>query len=86
MYLKHIKSVYPEMSGIHAAAMKPLTILIEANLQFHRLEQLMKKSDPKEVPEFRFIALEEEFIKNMTIVCEIFKEFGDMKDHPFDIK
>ena len=22
----------------------------------------------------------------MTIVCEIFKEFGDMKEHPFDIK
>mgnify|MGYP004370356583 CR=1 FL=1 len=32
MYLKHIKSVYPEMSGIHSAAMKPLTILIDANL------------------------------------------------------
>lgn len=32
MYLKHIKSVYPEMSGIHSAAMKPLAILVEANL------------------------------------------------------
>ena len=75
------------MAGIHAAAMKPLTILIEANLQFHRLEEIIAKSkDPKEIPEFRFIALEDEFIKHMTIVCEIFKEFGDMKEHPFDIK
>ena len=32
MYLKHIKGVYPEMSGIHAAAMKPLTLLVDANL------------------------------------------------------
>ena len=86
MYLKHIKAVYPEMSGIHKAAMEPLTILVAANLQFHRLEELIKKTDPKEIPEFRYIALEEEFIKHMTAVCEIFKEFGDLKEHPFDIK
>jgi len=46
----------------------------------------MIKKDPSDIPEFRFIALEEEFVKHMTNVCDIFKEYGNMKDHPFDIK
>ena len=75
------------MSKIHADAMAPLTLLIESNLQFHRLEEIIKKTkDPREIPEFRYVALEEEFVKHMTIICEIFKEYGDMKEHPFDIK
>jgi len=36
-------------------------------------------------PTFRFDALEEEFSKFLTGVCEIFREYGDLKDH-FDIK
>ena len=32
IYLKHIKTVYPEMSQLHAEAMKPLTLLIDSNL------------------------------------------------------
>ena len=43
------------------------------------------KKDPN-IPEFRSKALEEEFVKHMTNVCDIFKEYGNMKDHPFDIK
>ena len=85
LYVKHIKSTYPEMANIHATAMRPLTLLIEANLQFGRLEDMIKK-DPTNIPEFRFVALEEEFVKHMTNVCDIFKEYGNMKDHPFDIK
>jgi hypothetical protein len=30
-YLKHMKSIYPEMNAIHMACMKPLNQLIEAN-------------------------------------------------------
>jgi hypothetical protein len=85
LYVKHIKSTYPEMAQIHATAMRPLTLLIDANLQFTRLEDMIKK-DPTNIPEFRSIALEDEFIKHMTNVCDIFKEYGDMKENPFDIK
>lgn len=85
LYCKHIKATYPEMSQIHAAAMRPLTLLIDANLQFTRLEAMIAK-DPTNIPEFRYIALEEEFVKHMTNVCDIFKEYGNMKEHPFDIK
>ena len=40
-YVKHIKSAYPEMSGIHAKCMMPLTLLIEANLNFDKLEKMI---------------------------------------------
>lgn len=65
--------------------MQPLTLLIDANLKFMQLEVMIKK-DPKNIPEFRHKALEDEFIKHMTNVCDIFKEYGHMKDHPFDIR
>lgn len=45
----------------------------------------MMIKDKKEVPQFRHNALEAEFSKFLTGVCEIFKEFGELKDH-FDIK
>lgn len=38
-----------------------------------------------EVPEFRSIALEEQFCEKMTTVCQIFKDFGTLNDH-FDIR
>ena len=41
--------------------------------------------EKKAVPNFRLIALEEEFAKFLTGVCEIFKDYGDLKDH-FDIR
>ena len=82
-YNKHMKAIYPEMNKIHMDAMKPLTDLITANLNFHNLE-LMEK-DKKEVPEFRRQALEEQFCKHLTHVCTIFKEYGELKDH-FHIK
>lgn len=64
--------------------MKPLSLLVDSNLQLTRLEDMMKNDS--NIPEFRVIALEDEFVKHMTNVCDIFKEYGDMKDHPFDIK
>jgi len=57
LYTKHIKSTYPEMNSIHTRAMKPLTDLITANINFHRLEIMEKEK--KEVPQFRRVALEE---------------------------
>ena len=67
VYVKHIKTSYPEMSANHAKAMLPLTNLIESNLNFHKLELMIAAKE--EVPEFRFKALEEEFCKFFTGVC-----------------
>lgn len=86
LYVKHIKAVYPEMNGHHMQAMKPLTQLIDANLNFTYLENMERnKKEYPDVPYFRHAALEEEFCKYLTGVCEIFKDFGELKDH-FDIK
>ena len=70
------------MNAIHMAAMKPLTNLLESNLNLHYLELIMKK---KEVPQFRFEALEEKFIEHMTRISEIFRDYGTLKDY-FNIK
>jgi hypothetical protein len=43
------------------------------------------KKEYQEVPVFRHLALEEEFCKFLTGTCEIFKDYGELKDH-FDIK
>jgi hypothetical protein len=67
------------MSAIHATAMKPLTQLLDSNLNFHKLELMMQQKI--DVDEFRYNALESEFCKFFTGICEIFKEFGDLKNH-----
>jgi len=82
LYTKHMKSGYVEMNVIHVAAMKPLTELLESNLNLHFLEILMKKKD---VPTFRYDALEEKFAGHLTRVCEIFRDFGNLKE-TFNIK
>jgi hypothetical protein len=45
----------------------------------------MMIKDKKDVPEFRVVALEEQFCLRLTGICEIFKDFGSLEDH-FDIK
>lgn len=84
-YVKHMgsKGCYKEMAEIHESSMKPLKFLIDANVNFHNLELMINAK--KEVPEFRRVALEEQFCKHLTGVCEIFKTYGEVKDH-FDIK
>lgn len=82
LYMKHIKSGFVEMNVIHMAAMKPVTNLMESNLNLHYLELIMKKKD---VPAFRFDALEDKFIEHFTRVCEIFRDFGTLKDY-FNIR
>ena len=77
VYVKHIKAAYPEMSANHAKAMLPLTNLIQSNLEFHYLEEMMKnKKEYPDIPQFRYEALEEQFAKYFTDVCIIFKDFG----------
>ena len=49
--MKHVKGSYSEMAEYHAKCMKPLMDLINANLNFHRLENMIKGKH--EIPEFR---------------------------------
>lgn len=63
------------MNGIHMAAMKPLSDLLESNLNFYYLEQIKLKKD---VPAFRYDALEERFCNHFTRVCEIFTTYGTL--------
>lgn len=81
-YMKHIKSGYIEMNKIHMTAMMPLTNLLESNLNFHYLELIEAK---REVPKFRHEALETKFCDHMTHICNIFKDYGDLKDY-FNIR
>ena len=51
LYVKHSskKGTYEEMNTLHTTAMKPLYELVEANLNFHNLE-LMMKNVKNEIP------------------------------------
>jgi uncharacterized coiled-coil protein SlyX len=82
-YTKHIKSGYVEMNAIHTAAMKPLMDMLTSNFNMNALEQLELKD--KELPVFRREALVEKFCQHLTRLCEIFRDFGNLKD-PFNIK
>jgi len=62
--------------------MKPLMELINANLNFHRLENMIKAK--MEVPDFRHAALEFEYCKFMTDICDILKTYGTL-DLTYDI-
>ena len=89
-YVKHMgsKGTYAEMNTLHMSAMKPLSELIEANLNFHNLENMIaNKNNNIPVPVFRLQALEEKFCQKLTGVCEIFKDYGDdpLVEH-FNIK
>jgi hypothetical protein len=44
----------------------------------------MIAKSPLLVPEFRFLALEEKFVEHMTRICELLRDYGDLK-LPFDI-
>lgn len=70
------------MNAIHMSAMKPLTDLLESNLNFHYLE-LQEKI--KEIPDFRHEALENKFDQHLTVLMDIFKVYGQLKDY-YNIK
>jgi hypothetical protein len=77
LYVKHIKGAYPDMSKIHDACMKPLGALLESNYNLHNLEEIIKT---KSVPNFRFEALEHKFCENLTTICDILRDYGDLKE------
>lgn len=79
LYNKHIKTTYKDMSVIHATAMSPLTKLLEANLNFYQLEQMIARGE--DVPDFRYNALETEFSKFLTGILEILKTYGTLQYH-----
>ena len=87
-YNKHIKSkIYDEMNNIHTKAMQPLMNAIAANLAFTRLERIIETDEKVEVPEFRYNALEEQFCKYLTEICQIMADYGDDRiEEPFDIR
>lgn len=69
--------------------MKPLTELIDANLNFHNLETMITKGNNGiPVPDFRYGALEDQFCQKLTRVCEIFRDYGkeNKLEAHFDIK
>ena len=41
---------------------------------------MLADKDGANIPEFRAIALEEQFCIDMSEICRIFKEFGDLDD------
>lgn len=83
MYVKHVKSGFVEMSAVHTAAMRPLLDMMSSNFNLHALEQLEKKN--ADVPAFRKDALQEKFTQHLTRLCEIFRDYGNLKDS-FNIK
>lgn len=83
LYVKHIKSGYVEMNAIHTSAMKPLVEIMSSNYNLNNLELLEKKNP--DLPSFRRHALQDKFIQHMTRLCEIFRDFGTLKDL-FNIK
>lgn len=83
LYVKHMKSGFVEMNTIHTAAMKPLLDMMSANFNLNALELIEKKT--QEVPSFRKEALSEKYCQYLTRICEIFRDFGNLKDS-FNIK
>ena len=78
LYVKHSskKGSYEEVNAIHENAMKPMMDLCGANLNFSRLEGMIREK--KVVPDFRYQALEFELCRFMTGVCVILHEHGTL--------
>lgn len=83
LYVKHIKSGFVEMNAIHQQAMRPLLDIMTSNFNLNALEQLETKG--QDLPVFRKEALNEKFCQHLTRLCEIFRDFGQLKDF-FNIK
>ncbi len=75
-YVRHAKSFNPEMNAIHTTAMKPLADLWAANLNLFNINNMINAG--VQVPNFRFNALEEQFVLKLTKVCEIFNNHGKL--------
>ena len=84
LYVKHIKGSHSEMLKIITSGITPLLNLMESNQNFKLLEDLEKKPGTN-IPDFRHTALETQFCEHMSIICNILKNHGDLKDE-YDIK
>ena len=67
MYIKHEKTTNKELGGYIAQSFLPLTDLWEANWNYFNICNMHAKGI--EVPEFRFKAIEDQFILKMTRMC-----------------
>lgn len=77
-YTKHKSKTYKELNEIIQRAFQPLVNVLNANLEFHKLEQLMLKDS--EIPMFRHKALEHEFCQHMEKMLTILTDHGKLRD------
>jgi len=79
-YIKHKKNVHPEINGFIQTAFIPLVNVLESNMEFHKLEKLIKNG--AEIPDFRVKALEEKFCGYMEVLFKILTNHssGKFKD------
>lgn len=75
-YHKHAKGINPEMNAIHTGCMRPLANLMDSNFNFYNFRVLATKN--KQLPDFRYNALEEKYIEHFTKICEIFTNYGKL--------
>jgi hypothetical protein len=71
------------MNAIHVFAMKPLVELWEANRNLYNINRMIISGVV--VPEFRFHALEEQFVLKMSKVLETLTLYGKLAE-PYDIR
>lgn len=88
-YVKHSKTVNPQLVDIHKKAGQPLQDFAEASYNLQNYHTQVSKGHS--YPEFRKKALYDKFIEHMTGICKIFKAFAnpDTKltlDEEYDIK
>ena len=100
-YIAHAKTVNPELALIHASAMAPLMAFLKSNKDFYNLNVMKEKqknielSAEEKLPDFRYDALEKEFVKDFTEICRIISLYpckvlitdeGKFLEYPYDIK
>lgn len=83
MYKTHIKKTFPEINKIIQQSFDPLKNALHSNLEFHKLEMLIEEGE--EIPEFRYLALEEQFCIHMTKLLTILTDYGELRKE-FNIK
>ena len=83
LYMQHPKIAHPTIFDIHTKTMKPLSDLIESNFNLDNFEHMMEN---QQLPEFRLLALEEKFAKDLTLACDISRDHGKLGYRYYDIR
>ena len=76
-YNKHKTKTHVEFNGFIQKAFIPLVNILEANFEFHKIEELMKKDET--IPDFRYNALEAEFCKHCEALLTILTNHGKLR-------